>query len=109
MRPPPLTTLTHNRRNTMSQKTPFEIRADLLKMAQEHLQQQYLNNLSFATQAWQKYLQSFKVSEVSSAEQLASAQKQWFEAMAKFMPTAPTFEDIITKAQELYGFVQKKD
>jgi hypothetical protein len=78
-------------------------------MAQEHLQQQYLNNLSFATQAWQKYLQSFKVSDVASTEQLVEVQKQWFEAMAKFMPAAPSFEDIIAKAQELYGFVQKKD
>ena len=93
----------------MSNKTPFEIRADLLKLAQEHLQQQHLNNVTFAAQAWQKYLESLKVAEVLGAEQLLALQQEWLSAMTKFIPPAPSFEDILTKAQELYGFVQKKD
>ena len=93
----------------MSQKTPFEIRADLLKMAQEHLQQQYLSNLGFASKAWETYLQTFKTEFNYSPSAMLDVQKQWMAAMAKFMPVAPTVEDIIAKANELYGFVQKKD
>ncbi len=93
----------------MTQKTPYEIRADLLKMAQEHLQQQYQDYLNFSFQAWQKYLEAFRLSEITTTEQLVTFQKLWSEAITKFMPPAPTFGDIIEKAQELYGFVQKKD
>jgi hypothetical protein len=93
----------------MSNKTPFEIRADLLKMAQEHLQQQYLNNIGFAQKAWETYLASFRLNEQVTTEQLIKAQQDWMNAMQAFLPKAPSFEDIINKAQELYGFVQKKD
>ena len=93
----------------MTQKTPFEVRADLLKMAQEHLQQQYLNNVAFATKAWEKYLESYKAAEVQTTEQALAQFKAMQEAWQQFIPQAPTFADVIAKAQELYGFVQKKD
>jgi hypothetical protein len=93
----------------MTQKTPFEVRADLLKQAQELLLQQYNANLQFASQAWQKYLESIKNSEVYTTEQWTLQFKQMQEAWQQFIPEAPTFQDVITKAQELYGFVQKKD
>jgi len=90
-------------------KTPFEIRADLLQMANDHLKQQYELNMAFAQEAWKKYLESVKLAEVTTTEQLLALQKNWFEAMQSFMPKAPTIEEITKKAAELYSFVQKKE
>ena len=77
-----------------SGKSPYEIRLELLQMAQQHLQSQFDRQMAFATEA---------------LKLATDAQWKSIDELKKLMPTAFTFEDIVTKAQELYGFVQKKD
>jgi len=72
-------------------KSPFEIRADLLKLAQDHLEKQYMANLKFTTEAYMKMVDA----GVSAAE-----------AMPKL--PFPTSKEILEQAQEFYSFVNKK-
>ena len=55
----------------MTQKSPFEIRADLLKMSQDHLEKQYEANLEFMGKAYFKMLEQGQITQ---------------ENMQKFMP-----------------------
>jgi len=71
-------------------KSPFELRTELIEMAQEHLEKQYYANLEFATKAM---FQLYK-DGMATAEQLSKA-----------TPAFPTTEDILTKAKEFYSFV----
>ena len=77
-----------------SGKTPYEIRLELLQMAQEHLQKAYDMQMAFA-------LEVMKTA--------TDAQWKSVEQMQKLMPKAFDMQDIIAKAGELYGFVQKRD
>ena len=72
-------------------KSPYEIRLDLLKMAQDHLTMQYQQNVQFV----QEY-----------NNKLSAALP--FEEYNAMLPKMPTFDDIMEKATELYGFVNKK-
>ena len=45
----------------MSNKNPFEIRLEILKMAKDYLEQQYQTNLTFAQSLYQKALESGQV------------------------------------------------
>ena len=74
-------------------KTPFEIRADLVKLAQDHLEAQYDANLAFATDIFYKLV----------AEGTATA-----ETYKQFVPAFPTTNEILAKAKEFYSFVQDK-
>lgn len=74
-------------------KTPFEIRADLLKLAQDHLEAQYDANLSFATDIFYKLVK----------EGTATA-----ETFKQFVPTFPTTTEVLAKAKEFYSFVSDK-
>lgn len=74
----------------MSNKTPFEIRADLVKMAQDHLESQYNANLEFASDVY------FKLVKEGTAT---------LEQYKSFIPVYPTSEDILSKAKEFYNFV----
>jgi hypothetical protein len=71
-------------------KSPFELRTDLLEMAQSHLQKQYYANLEFATGAMLKLYND----GIATAEQVA-----------KVTPFFPTTEDILAKAKTWYSFV----
>ena len=71
-------------------KSPFEIRADLLKQAQELLESQYESNVHFATDAFYKLVKEGSVS---------------MEAYKEYMPKFPTTEEILAKAKEFYSFV----
>lgn len=73
--------------------TPFELRAQMLKMAQEYLQTQYETNVEFAKRAFD---------EMVKAGQLQQDQ------FSQYLPQMYTFDDITTKAKELYSFVEKK-
>ena len=75
-------------------KSPYEIRLELLQMAQDHLRTAYERQMQFATEA---------------LKLATDAQWKSIEELKKLMPVAYTPEDIISKAQQLYGFVQKKD
>jgi hypothetical protein len=72
-------------------KSPFEIRADLLKLAQDHLEKQYVANLKFTTETYMKMVDA----GVAAAESMPK------------MPF-PTAKEILEQAQEFYSFVNKK-
>ncbi len=69
---------------------PFEIRAQMLKMAQEYLQAQQDLNTEFAKRSF---------------EEMVKAGKASAEDAQKFMPKMFSFDEITAKAKELYGFV----
>lgn len=79
-------------------KNPFEIRLELLKMAQEMAEKDYAekreaywNVMYTMAEKWNK-----DVSELAKQSQ-------------DMMPAMYSPQDIMDKAQELYGFVSKKD
>ena len=73
----------------MSNKNPFEIRADMLKMAKDYMDQSWNNNLELA----QRMYTNSKI----STEQLQEAFKPY------------SMEGLMEKATEMYKFVSKKD
>ncbi len=73
--------------------TPFELRAQMLKMAQEYLQTQYETNVEFAKRAFDEMVKAGKLQQ---------------DQFAQYLPRMYTFEDITNKAKELYSFVEKK-
>jgi hypothetical protein len=72
---------------------PFEIRAEMLKMAQEYLDQQYKANLDLA---------------VKTFDELAKLGKVTVADWDKYIPKMYSFEEITQKANELYSFVKEK-
>lgn len=73
-------------------KTPFEIRADLLKLAADHLEKQFLANVKFATE----YNRALGDAGIAATEALVK------------VPTYFTSEDVVKKATEFYSFVSTK-
>lgn len=78
----------------MSNKSPFELRFDVLSMAKEYSDKMYDTNVDFAR----------RIFDESVAMGTATAD-DW----VKFIPKKYTMDDVISKARELYEFVQKKD
>jgi hypothetical protein len=83
---------------TTTNKNGFEIRLEVLKMAKEMMDQQYhetanayWNTINTLAETWNK----------SAAELIEQTQSM--------KPAMYSPQDIMTKAQELYGFVAKKD
>ena len=70
---------------------PFEIRAEMLKMAQEYLQKQQEINLDFAGRTFEQLVKEGK-----------KVQEDWKE----YAPKLYTFEDVLKEANKLYGFVK---
>lgn len=79
---------THTQGNTMN---PFEIRAEMLKMAQDYLTKQQEINLEFAQNTF---------------EQLVKEGKKVAEDWQTYAPKMYTFEDVLKEANKLYGFVK---
>ena len=77
----------------MTTKNPFEIRTEILAMAKEYLDKQYEINVQFANRAFDE--------AVKAGKTVAS---DWLQ----FAPKMYTIEDLMKKAQELYGFVSTK-
>ena len=71
-------------------KTPFEIRADILRQAQDLLQSQYEAQVEFATKAFLSF---------------AKEGTATMENFKQFAPAFPTTEDIMKQAKEFYSFV----
>lgn len=83
----------------MTTKNGFEIRLEVLKMAKEMMDQQYAE----ASNAYWSALQT-------SAEKWRNKSVEELVAQTIAMkPQMYTPADIMEKAQELYGFVSKKD
>ncbi len=77
----------------MSNKNPFEIRAEILAMAKEYLDAQYEINVQFAKRAFDEALLAGKTSA---------------EAWKEFSPKLYTVDELMKKAQEFYSFVNTK-
>ena len=71
--------------------TPFEIRAQMLEMAQDYLQKQFELNQEFARKTFDEL--------VKNGEKV---QSDWQE----YMPKMYNFDEVVSKAKELYGFVK---
>jgi len=78
----------------MSDRNPFEIRTRMLELAQNYLGEQYATNLEFAKQAFDELVKTNQ-----------AAAQDW----QRYAPKMYDFTDIVRKAQELYGFVSKRD
>ena len=78
----------------MSNKNPFELRTDILAMAKDYMDQQYHMNTEFARKAF---------------DEAVATQKVTVDSWKTHVPEMYTIEDMMKKAQELYGFVSKKD
>lgn len=91
-------------------KTPYEIRADLLTMASNHLREQYIANMEFSRTILEKTLEQTRLAQDGMTPE---EMKAWFESMQEQMKTAipkvPTIEEVLAEAAKLYGFVGKKD
>lgn len=73
----------------MSNKNPFEIRAEMLAMAKDYMDRQWEMNIDFT-------------------RQLVEQNKATVEEMQKAL-TPYSMEELMEKAKELYSFVSKKD
>ena len=73
----------------MANKNPFEIRAEMLQMAKDYMDQQWHMNLDFTRQLYEKNQKTVKEME---------------EALKPY-----SVEEMMKKAQEMYSFVSKKD
>lgn len=71
-------------------KSPFEIRYDLIALAHDHLEKQFFANTKFA--------------EALLKEAVSNGQL-YADAVAKFMPKYPTFEEVVEQAKKWGAFV----
>jgi hypothetical protein len=78
----------------MNNKSPFEIRTRMLELATEYLQHQYEAAEKLATSTFGELVEAG-----------VAVQSEWI----KYAPKMYEFPEIIKKAQELYGFVSKRD
>ena len=85
----------------MTSKNPFEIRLEVMKMAKEMMDAHYNDSMS----AWWTMVNSYAERQSMVADELL----KHTEEVMKTKPAMYTPADIMTKAQELYGFVSKKD
>ena len=70
-------------------KNPFEIRAEMLKLAKDYMDQQYHMNIQFA----ERLMEQNKL----TADHFKDAYKMY------------SMDELMDKAKEMYGFVSKKD
>ena len=70
---------------------PFEIRAEMLRMAQDYLQKQQEINLDFAGRTF---------------EQLVKEGKKVADDWKEYAPKMYTFDEVLKEANKLYGFVK---
>lgn len=71
--------------------TPFELRAQMLEMAQDYLQKQFELNSEFAKRTFDEL--------VKNGEKVQSDYQE-------YMPKMYGFDEVVAKAKELYGFVK---
>jgi len=73
----------------MSSKNPFEIRAEMLQLAKDYMDQQYHMNVTFAQNMFEQG--KFQFDQVQEAYKMYS------------------MDELMEKAKEMYTFVSKKD
>ena len=72
----------------MTSKNPFEIRADMLKLAKDYMDQQYSMNVQLMNDMYEQGKKNYE--EVQEAYRMYS------------------MEDLMNKAKEMYSFVSEK-
>lgn len=72
----------------MSNKNPFEIRADMLKLAKDYMDQQFETN-------------------ITAAEKMVEIGENTLDDIREAY-TMYTVDELMEKAKELYSFVEKK-
>ena len=77
----------------MSNKNPFEIRAEMLQLAKEYMDQQYHMNIQFFENM------------IAEGDKQRKVVEQCLTEAYKMYST----EELMEKAKELYAFVSKKD
>ena len=77
----------------MANKNPFEIRADMLQLAKDYMDQQYHMNIQF----YENMVVEGKKAREEIKDKLEEAYKMY------------TTEELMTKAKEMYSFVSTKD
>lgn len=77
----------------LQNKTPYEIRTQLIEIAQNYLQAQYEANLELARATFDKMVKHGY-----------AMQSEW----EKHLPKMYDFNEILEKARELYQFVDNK-
>jgi len=77
----------------MTNMNPFEIRLEILKMARELQMDQYFAQREMITLNWEN--------------EKCKKEKHYSEEPLVY-PSMPSSEDILTRAKELYAFVQEK-
>lgn len=77
----------------MTHKNPFEIRADMLNLAKEYMDQQYHMNIQFL----ENMVAEGNKAREEIEDQLKDAYKMY------------SMEDLMAKAKEMYSFVSTKD
>ena len=77
----------------MSNKNPFEIRAEMLQLAKEYMDQQYHMNIQF-----------FENMIAEGDKQRKDVEESLTEAYKMY-----STKELMEKAKELYAFVSKKD
>jgi len=85
----------------MTNKNPFEIRLEVLKMAKDMMDQNYMD----AMNGWWNLASSYAEAANKTTEDFLKQS----EDLMKSKPTMYSPQDIMSKAQELYSFVSKKD
>lgn len=78
----------------MSDRNPFEIRTRMLEIAADYMEAQYRAAEEFAKQSFTELVRCGQ-----------ATQSDWM----KHAPKMYDVKDIVAKAQELYGFVTKRD
>ena len=81
----------------MSNKNPFEIRLEVLKMAQD----QAIRNHEFA-------METFFQSMTNTAEAWNKSTEELIGHFQDTKPVFPTPEEVLQKAKEMYSFVSNK-
>lgn len=77
----------------MSNKNPFEIRADMLNLAKEYMDQQYHMNIQFL----ENMVAEGNKAREEIQDQLKDAYKMY------------SIDELMAKAKEMYSFVSTKD
>jgi len=78
----------------MANKTPYEVRLELLHMSKDYLEQMRNIQLEFARTGFER-----------SVELGKATADEW----SKYMPNQFSIDDIMKHATALYSFVNKKD
>lgn len=73
----------------MSHKNPFEIRAEMLQLAKDYMDQQYQMNIQFTNDMYEQ------------------GKMQWEEVQEAYKMYS--MDDLMKKAKEMYSFVSTKD